>query len=308
MVGEHLVAARRLASDAVTAEVVSAMREHGIRAVLFKGPVIERWLYADGKRRQYGDIDLLVAPDQFDSAETVLAGIGFQMRVAPWRRFEFHEHEHPWARAGFEVDLHRGICGFDADGLAVWTALTSNVDQIEIGGTSVDIPVAAAQALMIAVHAVHHSGRGHPFEDLRRAVATADDSTWRDAAILARRTGALGPFTLGLSLLEPGAELLKRLSLEASANAGTYLRARGAAEGSMTVLRFAEERSIKDRLSLVVAKLTPSPGFLRYKYPIARRGRLGLLAAYAWRPLWLCLRAPAAWRAWRSAETAARRS
>jgi hypothetical protein len=211
-------------------------------------------------------------------------------------------------RGRFTIDLHRGLWGFHADQAVVWAALTCEVEVTEIGGTLVETPVVAAQALMIAVHAVQHAGRGQPLEDLRRALATADDPTWCAAATLAKRTGALGPFAVALTLVDPGPQLLKRLSLEASADTATYLQAHGGAEGSVTFLRLAEERGLRERVALVVAKLVPTADFLRYKYPIARRGRLGLLAAYAWRPVWLGLRAPAAWRSWRNAEAAARRS
>lgn len=48
MNSEHLaLAARRLAQDAVTGEVVAAMRGRGVRPLLIKGPVLEQWLYGD---------------------------------------------------------------------------------------------------------------------------------------------------------------------------------------------------------------------------------------------------------------------
>jgi hypothetical protein len=308
MVGKHVLAVQRLATDAVTGEVVSALRAREIPVVLFKGPVIERWLYTDGTRRDYGDIDLLVPPDRFGSAQELLSELGFRMAADSWRRFEFRDDEHEWTRGGFSIDLHRGVWGFAADQAVVWATLTSDLDVIEIGGAAVPVPVPAAQALMIAVHAVQHGGRGQPLEDLRRALATADDSTWREAAELAKRSGSLAPFTLALSRLDPGPRLLERLALEASADAATHLRAGGAPDGSVTMLRLAEERDVRERVSLLAAKLAPSPHFLRFKYPIARRGRFGLLAGYAWHPLWMCSRVPSAWRAWRGAEAAARKS
>jgi hypothetical protein len=299
---------QRLALDAVTGEVVGAMRTRGIRVLLFKGPVLENWLYTDRARREYGDIDLMVAPEQFASAEGALADIGFLMTAASWRRFEFQEHEHEWTRGAVNVDLHRALWGFDADWPAAWAALTSGAETIEVGGVPVETPARPVQAAMVAVHAIQHGGHGQPLEDLRRALAIVDDSGWQEAAEFAERSGAAGPFALALGLLEPGRELLERMGLDGSADAAAHLRARGAVPGSVTLLRFAEAGSIAQRMSLLVAKLAPSTDFLRYKYPIAGRGRLGLLAARAWHPLWMCLHAPSAWRAWRRADAAARRS
>ena len=67
-----------LAIDAVTAQVVTALRANGIRPLLLKGPSIAGWLYGDGAARPYGDSDLLVASGE-RSPDT---------RIPPPRRFE----------------------------------------------------------------------------------------------------------------------------------------------------------------------------------------------------------------------------
>lgn len=306
MLPEHLTAARRLASDAATAEVVEAMRARGVRTLLFKGPVLESWLYQAGSERRYGDIDLLVAPNYFASAERALAEMGFQMTLAGGRQLELSDHEHEWRRGAHSIDLHRGIWGFDADWPAVWAALTKRTEWMELGGAPVEVPVASIRALMAAVHAAQHGVWGKPLEDLRRALAIADDSMWREAATVARRVQAIGPFTLGLGLLEPGRELLERLALSGAATPEAHLRARGAVPLSVGFLRLAAAPTLRARAALLLAELSPSAAFMRHKYRLARQGRLGLLAAYAWRPVSLCLRAPAGWRAWREAEARAR--
>ncbi len=80
MISQNLaLAAQRLAQDVVTGEVVEAMRRRGVRPLLIKGPVLERWLYQDGTKRRHGDIDLVVASDQFADAEAALAELGFAM-------------------------------------------------------------------------------------------------------------------------------------------------------------------------------------------------------------------------------------
>jgi Uncharacterised nucleotidyltransferase len=61
---ERLVAAGvSLHLDAVTTEVVLALREAGIPSVLLRGPAIARWLYEDPTERSYVDTDLLGALD-----------------------------------------------------------------------------------------------------------------------------------------------------------------------------------------------------------------------------------------------------
>ena len=56
------VAARILRLDRATGEVVTALRAHGIRSILLKGPSAARWLYDNESERPYVDCDLLVAP------------------------------------------------------------------------------------------------------------------------------------------------------------------------------------------------------------------------------------------------------
>jgi hypothetical protein len=60
-----------------------------------------------------------------------------------------------------------------------------------------------------------------------------------------------------------------------------------------------------DRLRLVAGEIAPSPGFMRAWQPVARRGRTGMVAAYAWRPFWLMWKSPRGAAAWARARRAA---
>ena len=113
MATEYQAAISRLASDATTAEVVQALRAHGVRPLLIKGPVLERLLYTEGPLGLWGDIDLVVEPERFEAAERVLSGLGFRMPAADVIHDGLVEHEHEWVRDGHSVDLHRGILGAD---------------------------------------------------------------------------------------------------------------------------------------------------------------------------------------------------
>ena len=68
------VAARTLALDLATGEVVRGLADAGIDCMVLRGPPIKRRLYGDVPGcRNYGDIDLLVAPRHFDACGLVLA-------------------------------------------------------------------------------------------------------------------------------------------------------------------------------------------------------------------------------------------
>ena len=55
------------------------------------------------------------------------------------------------------------------------------------------------------------------------------------------------------------------------------------------------------KLRLVAHEMVPTRAFMRWWSPLARRGPLGLAAAYLWRPIWFVGHAPAGLRAWRRA-------
>jgi hypothetical protein len=117
-----VAAAISLGIDAVTAEVVQALHAAAIRSVLLKGPALVRALYADGADRPYGDIDLLVAPDDVPRAEQVLSELGFG---PPPTIVHFSpRHAAGWRRGRLSVDLHHTFVGIDGPPADVWTALT----------------------------------------------------------------------------------------------------------------------------------------------------------------------------------------
>src|ERR687893_43534 len=70
--------ARGLAVDAVSAEVLDALRAAHVPTILLKGPSVAEWLYHQGPGRSYLDTDVLVAPPALADAERVLAELGFQ--------------------------------------------------------------------------------------------------------------------------------------------------------------------------------------------------------------------------------------
>jgi hypothetical protein len=91
-------------------QVVSALGSVNIRPVLIKGWAVAR-LYPDRALRPYGDIDLVVRPDEFGKAERVLSELSTaSLPLAPSQR----ERE-PGMRN--HVDLHSG---FDHIGKGQW--------------------------------------------------------------------------------------------------------------------------------------------------------------------------------------------
>ncbi len=309
-VDERVVtAARALYVDAFTVELVRALARAGVRSILLRGPTVAKHFYP-AALRAYGDADLLVAPDAFAEAERLLALSGFEHRAVLGQR---PDDRPVWARTwrrradGAEIDLHRTLVGARASLEEVWGALDRHVEPIEVGGAAMDGLDAAATAVIVTLHAAHHGARfARPLEDLSRAIARLGESEWRAAASLAAELEATPSFAAGLRLLPEGVQLADSLELPTEASAEVILRASGAPPMALGFEWLAQTPGLRAKLRLIAGKTVPDAEFMRAWSPLARGGsRLGLAAAYAWRPIWLLLHAARGFRAWRRA---ARRS
>ncbi len=295
--------------DAATAEAVEALRTRGIRAILLKGPVLTRWLYEHRLDRVYGDIDLLVAPHDFDAAGQALRSLGYR-DVVPERRFglssgvddSYAKHLHRDSRRSAHVDLHRGFVWSTMDPVATWETLRRHTEKMVVGGTELIVLGPAALALIVALHAAQHGPVAGPLEDLDRALRRFDQTTWRGAASLARELRVEEAFAAGLRLRPPGLQLAERLGLTKSASVEVRLRSGGDTPLALTVHQLRSEPSLRRRLTLLYGKALPSAAYMRTAYPTARRGHVGLIWAHLQRVADLARLLPHARRALRAAE------
>ena len=300
-------AALTLRVDNVTAEVVTAMREVGIRALLLKGPSIVAWLYRDGAARAYVDTDLFVAAGSYRQTGDVLRALGFRPLGYSW-----HRHSETWQRRrdASIVDLHRSLIGISAPPDTVWEELAAKTDTLRVGGIDVEVLRVPARALHVALHAAEHGvDLSHPLEDLARALRVADEAVWRDAADVARRINARPAFAAGLRFNPAGVRLAERLHLPVERPPAVAVRAGPDMPAVLTLENLTSEQPLRTRARLVFRALAPSPRYIRHwsttrmsGWPAAlRRGLLGLGLAYLWRPIWILLRLPKAINAVRRA-------
>lgn len=70
-------AARNLAATAELLLSLISLRNAGVDAVTYKGPVLSIQLYGDVALRRYVDLDLMVRPDEVSSARAVLLSRGY---------------------------------------------------------------------------------------------------------------------------------------------------------------------------------------------------------------------------------------
>jgi hypothetical protein len=110
---------------------------------------------------------------------------------------------------------------------------------------------------------------------------------------LARELDGLPAFASGLRLLPEGVELALRLEIPDEVRSTRHqIRFENVpmAEGIDALLR--PGLGWRRRAQIVLEELLPRPEFMCWWTPLARRGRLGLLASYPWRWLLFALHAP----------------
>src|SRR4051812_17861753 len=127
--------------DSVTAEVVRAFEAAGVPSILLKGAALREWLYDDGAVRSYGDSDLLVPWDSWETAQGVLRDLGFEDALAPLDHPRMQSVEsHPWRRGDdAEVDLHASFFGIEAPPETAWRQLEPRTQQLTVGGHEVRV-------------------------------------------------------------------------------------------------------------------------------------------------------------------------
>lgn len=153
----------------------------------------------------------------------------------------------------------------------------------------------------MALHAIQNGpGPPKPMEDLARALRRADLDLWREAAGAAARIGAVDHFAGGLRMHPDGVTVADRLGLPRRVSRAASARMRSTPRGTRALAHLSEIAGASARLRFLWQRLAASPETMRGHYPLARRGPLGMAAAYALHPFALLACLPGAVHAyWR---------
>jgi Uncharacterised nucleotidyltransferase len=276
--------------EAATVVALEAFAAAHVDALLLKGPALAQRLYAQGERRGYQDVDLLVPPWDLASARLALTKLGYTT---------FHElsgiddvggvqHGEVWVGRGEQgggvwIDLHWRLDGCNAAADVVWDALAGGRGSIELQGRQVAVPGDEGLALHLALHAAHHGlADRKPIVDLRRGIERWTLEVWRSAARLAETVQGVQAFAAGLRLIPPGAELASRLGLPPSPELEWEIVHREARpRGTFHLEAIADARGLRERASVLRRSLFPTRAWIETQFPWAARSRPLLLTAYA---------------------------
>jgi Uncharacterised nucleotidyltransferase len=296
-------AMRLLALDRATAEVVTALREQGVPSILLKGPAMSRWLYKEGESRGYADIDLLVPDHGVGDAESVLHDLRFERHGLETIPGDWPRYSYTWNRreGNINVDLHQTLVGIGVEPGRLWEVLSKATEPMEVGGRDVDVLQPGARALVLALHAAKDGPRiAKARHDLGHAVTRLPPEVWAVTTALAEQLDAKGGLAAGLRLVVPeGVHLADSLGLTAEAPPDVAIRAdHGAPPLAVGLGWLLGSPGRRGKVRLVLRKTFPPVAYIRAWKPLARKGRLGLAAAYLWRPFWVAWHLGPALRAW----------
>lgn len=305
----QFAAMRCLAIDSVTADVASKFQEAGIRTLLLKGASIAQWLYRDGETRTYGDVDLLVSPDQFDQAERILEDSGFRHLLAGAAPEEI-ESTHGWLSPGEErvtVELHRTFHHIGASDDDLWREFTRSTERIVVAGHELEMPSEPSRCLMLALHVSRHGREfSWPLRDLTLAVEQVPTSVWMQAASMALRLDARPGMVSGLKVVPCGQRLCSELDLSAPVPAALVIEAENMSKVTRNLERLASKNGLRAKAAFALRKLFPTPAWMRYEYQLGDSGLIRLAWTYLLRLLKLGFDLPMSLLAWRRARRQAR--
>ena len=271
-------------TELLHAEVAYLLRTAGIDVLHIKGPTVARWLYDDDER-EWGDVDILVAPSQLQDALAVLADRGLVERYPGVNQHTTDDHAVTIARTdpsiGFdEVDVHYRFEGIDADPERAFDELWRRREPDQLAHTDVWFPDLTTRALLVALNSARSAGSSKALGDLRRLLDDGAGVEWDLVVDLARRLDALSALRAGLELDPAGHDVIASNSL-ADVAVSREWRMR-VSRAPRTAWRLDELRRmpLSRRPGAVARWVIPSPAVLRMRDPRAEAGRAALLVAY----------------------------
>lgn len=148
----------KIANTLITGITQRRLERAGIRALFIKGVFLSEQKLRAPKLSL--DVDLLVHPDDVDSALEILNADGWYRKDAPGLRVAHEKHSatllHPyWPNM---IDLHRFWTGFIGDRKQIFDLLWESREEHRVQHVSVYTTEARASALILALHDIRSHG------------------------------------------------------------------------------------------------------------------------------------------------------
>ncbi len=173
-------------------QVTGAMERAGVRVLAWKGPALEWQLYGASGFREYGDLDLLVRPDETDVALGVLASLGYGVpRGHDAAALLAGGHVVTVSQAGSaDIEIHGAIrLSFLPRALPL-DAIFERAMTVHVGSGSVLAPCPEDHLALLAIHGAKHAwGRMGWMVDVARMLQCFPELDWASVEAASRKGG-----------------------------------------------------------------------------------------------------------------------
>ncbi len=133
-----VIRAQQFRAEIAFGKTNEILGDAGIVPILLKGPHLGNTIYESPIQRTYCDLDLLVKPEDFSKAATVLAENGFQplefATFSPKVQDDFKHWEYR-SPQGVTIELHRWLSGHDRFPID-WKGLFARAESFVFGETN----------------------------------------------------------------------------------------------------------------------------------------------------------------------------
>lgn len=183
-------------------QLLKLLTTHGILAIPFKGPTLAISAYGHLARRKFSDLDILVAPADFQQALALLSEKANYQKLAT--TYSLYRHEYPLVNREAEifVDLHQQIAGRDFFTFPLqFEEMVQRVEEMTVLNASVPCFHPEDVLLILGVH-----GSKHCWEllgwicDFAAFIQVHRDLDWHHLGNKAHKLGCDRMLSLGLSL------------------------------------------------------------------------------------------------------------
>jgi len=200
------IAARNLRRVSELLTVTDLLKDAGVNAVPFKGPVLALQAYGNLASREFVDLDLLVPTSHVRAAAQVLGTAGYRMepslRDDVLQRLLRTDHEVLFVGPdGGLLELQWGLAARYFVMNPEAESMMRRAVSVEVGGRQLSVLTAEDLVLMLAIHAGKHLWeRAAWVVDLDRVVRSMPSIDWSIVRERARRAHALRMARLSIAI------------------------------------------------------------------------------------------------------------
>jgi hypothetical protein len=186
--------------------LLDRLKERGIRAIPFKGPVLALWAYGDLSLRKPGDLDILIDPRDALPAKDLMVSLGYEVVTPlgedklPYARGK-HEYRFVSADKGLSVELRWRLASQPLRVPLDFASLWSRCRPVVLSGTTVWSLPPEELLLILCWHGTQHGwDRLMWVCDLPEVVRAYPELDWKRVQEQATALGCRRMVALGLIL------------------------------------------------------------------------------------------------------------